>query len=212
MPKTKPFDEHLPEYEKWFEDNHFVYLSELEALKKVVPKNKKGIEIGIGSGIFAQPLGITEGIEPSAVMRRKAEKRRLNVFAAVAEKLPYSDESVDFALMITTICFVDDIRKSFSEAFRILKNDGFLILGFVDKNSPIGKFYLENQDKSIFYRDAKFFTTEEVLELLRQTGFVVSEIYQTVFGKLNEVKEVHPVEKGYGKGSFVAIKAKKEKR
>jgi hypothetical protein len=105
---------------------------------------------------------------------------------------------------------VDNIRKSFSETFRILKNKGFIILGFVDKNSPIGKFYLGNQDKSIFYRDAKFFTTEEVLELLRQTGFVVSEIYQTVFGKLSEVKEVHPVEKGYGKGSFIVIKAVKE--
>ena len=210
MPKTKPFDEHINEYEKWFEDNRFVYLSEIQALKKVIPEGeKRGIEIGIGSGIFAKPLGIKEGIEPSATMRKKAKERSLKVVDAVAEKLPYEDESVDFALMVTTICFVDDIGKSFREAHRILKKNGSLILGFVDKNSPIGKFYLQHQNESIFYQDAKFFSTTEVIRLLENNGFSVSEIYQTVFGKLNEIKNVQKVEKGYGKGSFVVIKAEK---
>lgn len=50
MTKTAPFDNHFPEYEQWFIDNHFAFLSEIEAIRKLLPTNGKGVEIGIGSG------------------------------------------------------------------------------------------------------------------------------------------------------------------
>ena len=209
MAKTKVFDENLNEYEQWFIINEFVYRSELEAVQKAIPKNKKGFEIGIGSGLFAKPLGIEEGIDPSSKMRKKARERNLKVIDAVAEDLPFPDESKDFALMVTTICFVDDIYKSFQEANRVLKQNGHLIIGFVDKDSPIGKFYLKHRNESLFYQNAIFFRTEEVYELLRKTGFEIKETYQTVFGKLDKIKQIQETLEGYGKGSFVVIKAKK---
>ncbi len=144
-------------------------------------------------------------------MREKAKKRDLKVINAVAENLPYSDASKDFALMVTTICFVDDIYKSFQEANRVLKNNGNLIIGFVDKNSPLGKIYLKHKTESLFYRDAIFFGTKEVYKILQKTGFEIVETYQTIFGKLDEVKTIQEIIKGYGKGSFVVIKAKKSK-
>lgn len=211
MAKTKPFDKNLQKYEDWFVSNKFVYQSELKAVEKAIPKNKNGFEIGIGSGLFAQPFGIKEGIEPSSKMREKAKKRGLKVINAVAEDLPYHNESKDFALMITTICFVDDIYKSFQEVNRVLKTNGYLIIGFVDKNSPIGKIYLEHKNESSFYRDAIFFETEKVYKILQKTGFEIKSTYQTVFGKLNEIKEIQKVQNGFGKGSFVVIKAKKSK-
>ena len=60
-----PFDIFTEEYEKWFEENDNTFQSEILALRKVIPEGKKGIEIGIGSGIFAQQLGIEFGIDPS---------------------------------------------------------------------------------------------------------------------------------------------------
>jgi len=209
MAKTKPFNEHLSEYEQWFSDNHYVFKSELEAIRKVIPKKGKGIEIGIGSGIFAVPLGITDGIEPSEKMRAKAKDRGLHVLDGVAENLPLTDESYDFALMVTTICFVDDISRSFAEAHRILKHYGLLILGFVDKESPVGKLYLRLKDKSLFYKDALFYSTEEVYKYLWENNFTISSTFQTIFGPLEEVNEIQKHEKGYGKGSFVVIKARK---
>ena len=209
MAKTKVFDENLNEYEQWFVSNEYVYKSELQAVQKAIPENKKGIEIGIGSGLFAKPLGIEEGIDPSSKMRKKARERNLKVIDAVAEDLPHPDASKDFALVVTTICFVDDIYKSFQEAHRVLKQNGYLIIGFVDKNSSLGEFYLEHRDESLFYRDAIFFGTEEVYELLKKTGFRIEKTYQTVFGKIDEIKEIQKIMEGYGKGSFVVIKAKK---
>ena len=211
LAKTKVFDENLNEYEKWFIINKFVYQSELKAVEKAIPKNEKGFEIGIGSGLFAQPFSITEGIDPSKRMREKAKERNIKVFDAVAENLPYPDESWDFALMVTTICFVDDIVKSFQEAIRVLNKNGHLIIGFVDKNSPTGKKYLEFQNESVFYKQATFFATEDVYRILKDTGFEVEQTYQTVFGKLDEIKEVQEVLDGYEKGSFIVIKAKKSR-
>ena len=209
MPKTKPFDEHLNEYEEWFVQNSFVYSSELKAIKdiSVVPEN--AVEVGIGSGLFAEPLGIKTGIEPSEAMREKAKERGINVIDGVAEYLPWKDNSIDYVLMVTTICFVDNVKKSLSEVYRVLQKSGSFIHAFVDKNSPVGQLYQKNMKKSLFYKDATFFSTEELYEYLKEAGFSIKKTQQTVFGLLNEVVKVQEPREGYGEGSFVVIKAVK---
>ena len=209
MPKTKPFDQYADEYEDWFVINKYAFQSELDAIKKALPDNGDVVEVGIGSGIFAAPLGIKEGIEPSEAMREKAKKKGIRVMDAVAENLTYADKSKDAVLMVTTICFVDDIFKSFQEVHRVLKDDGYFIIGFVDKNSPVGKFYLGQKDENVFYKDAIFWGTDELYDLLKDTGFKINNTYQTVFGKIEKINEVQNVLVGYGKGSFVVIKAQK---
>ncbi|MBN2275885.1 MAG: class I SAM-dependent methyltransferase [Bacteroidales bacterium] len=210
MAKTKPFDEHLAEYEQWFIDNRFVFQSELAAIQKVLPAKCNGVEIGVGSGIFASKLGIMDGVEPSFAMREKASERNINAIDGVAEELPYPDESYDFALMVTTICFVNNVLQSFKEVHRILRKNGVFIIGFVDKNSPVGKVYFRNRNQSVFYKDADFYSTEEVYGYLSETGFKTETTLQTVFGMLNTITEIQMSKNGYGEGSFVVIKAKKE--
>ena len=63
MAKIKPFEEHASEYEAWFENNRFVYESEVLAIKEQLPDKGKGIEVGVGSGRFAAPLGIRFGAD-----------------------------------------------------------------------------------------------------------------------------------------------------
>lgn len=209
MPKIEPFEKHRDRYENWFERNRYAYLSELEAVKKLLPKKGKGAEIGVGTGRFAAPLGIKLGVEPSKAMAEIARKRGIKVIEGTAENLPFEDNSMDYLLMVTTICFVDDPEKALKEAYCVLKPGGALIIGFVDRNSPIGKFYEEHKDESVFYKEARFFSTEELLELLKKVGFREFEIVQTLFHRLDEIKSVEPVKPGYGEGSFVVIKAVK---
>lgn len=103
MARTKPFDDFHGEYENWFDEHRYVYLSELNAIKHFAPSGNRGVEIGIGTGRFAIPIGIKEGVEPSAMMREYATKKGLKVYDGVAENLPLKDASYDFALMVTTI-------------------------------------------------------------------------------------------------------------
>ncbi len=207
MPKTEPFDKFAGEYEKWFETYRYVYLSEIEVLKSFIPKFGTGIEIGMGSGIFAEPLGISLGVEPSSVMRDLAIKRKLKPIAGVGEFLPFKNDIFDFALMVTTICFLDDPVRSFNEVKRILKERGVFLVAFVDKDSPLGSIYQKMKNENIFYSIANFFSTDQVISLLTDTGFEVVEIKQSVFGSLDNIGEVQVPKEGYGEGGFVVIKA-----
>jgi ubiquinone/menaquinone biosynthesis C-methylase UbiE len=209
IPKHEVFDKYLEDYEKWFEDNFYVYQSELAALRKLIPTDGEGVEIGVGSGIFAKPLGIKNGCDPSEKMREKAKERGINAIYGVAENLPYPSESFDFAIMVTTLCFVDDPDKAIAEVYRILKNNGNFIVAFVDKDSLIGKEYLKHKDESVFYKNANFFSTVEVYELLERNNFKIIDTIQTIFGRLEDIKQIQEPAPSYGKGSFVVIKAKK---
>ena len=100
-----------------------------------------GIEVALGTGRFAKELGIKEGIEPSPNMRALALKKGIDVLSAEAEHLPYKDMRFDFVLMVFCISYFDDLPAAFKEARRVLKNGGSLIVGFIDKDSIIGKFY-----------------------------------------------------------------------
>jgi SAM-dependent methyltransferase len=209
MAKTDPFDKNVGQFEKWFENNRYVYRSELEALKYFVPGKKRGVEIGIGTGLFAKPLGVGEGIEPSPAMAERAREKGLNVQIGVAEAMPFSDRSFDFALMVATVCFLDDVKKGFLQVYRILKTEGLFIIGLIDRDSRLGQSYLKNKDSSTFYKIAEFYSASLILQILDRTGFKNPDVIQTVFGDMKEINSIQSFEKGHGKGGFVVIKAAK---
>ncbi len=207
--KNDPFEKYVQEYEDWFEKNQFAYLSELALIKSLIPKNGIGIELGVGTGRFSAPLNISLGIDPSLKMKEISNKKGIKVITASAEDIPLQDEAVDFVLMVTTICFLKDIDKTFSEVKRILNPSGNFILGFVDKNSKLGKQYKQQRTKSKFYKQAYFYAVEEVLEYLAKHNFNNFEIKQTLFSELEALSYTEMHELGYGKGGFVGIKAVK---
>lgn len=204
------YPKYVARYEKWFETNQIAYQSELSAIKALLPKQGKGIEIGVGTGRFATPLGIYAGIEPSKEMGIIAEKKGINVTKAFAEDLPLKNESFDFALMVTTVCFLNNIEIAFQEAHRVLKKSGYLIIGMVDKNSKIGQIYLKKQNKSTFYKDANFYTTDKMVELMKQANFKNFSFRQTLFQETSKIKKTEKPVTGFGKGSFVVIRGKKK--
>jgi SAM-dependent methyltransferase len=207
MPRTEPFDAHFKAYEEWFSRNPYVYRSELEAVAHFIPAGGDGLEIGAGSGRFAEPLGIKVGVEPSREMRKLARSRGIRVFNAVAEKLPFPAGRFDFALMVTTICFLDDIEKSFEEARRVLRKGGLFVIGFVDRDSPLGRIYQQRKEENLFYREATFYGCGEVVSLLQRSGFEAPRVVQTVFGALEEIHRVQDFRSGHGEGGFVVIRA-----
>ena len=210
MAIVEPFEIYTLEYDDWFEKNHFVYVSELQAIRDQLPKSGKSIEIGVGTGRFAAPLGIKLGLEPSIQMRKIAEKRGVQVVEGIAEELPFADAQFDFVLMVTTICFLDDIDAAFRETHRALKNDGHFIIGFIDKNSELGILYEKSKNENKFYRNATFYSVDDVIFCLKRNGFGQFDFVQTIFHPLNEIREIETVINGYGQGSFVVICAKKE--
>jgi len=209
MPRIAPFENHVTQYEAWFANNPLVFEAELNAVQSLLPPGDFGIEIGVGTGRFASRLGITLGLEPSPRMRSVAARRGVQVLSGVAEDLPLQSNLFDFALMVTTVCFLDNPYKAFRETHRILNKDGCFLVAFVDRNSPLGQLYEANKEENVFYRDATFYATNEIIEIMERTGFSRFTCRQTLFHGLAETSVDEPVLPGYGKGSFVVLRGEK---
>lgn len=209
MNTTLPFNEHVAEYEEWYQKYPFVFQSEVEAIRDLLPTGDKirGIEVALGTGRFSKELGIKEGIEPAPNMRALALKRGIDVMSAEAENLPYKDMEFDFVLMAFCISYFADLTAAFSEAKRVLKNGGALIVGFIDKDSLIGKYYEQRKPESVFYRQANFYSVKRITSALKKIGFKNLQYSQTLFHALDDIKEFEPAKPGYREGSFVLIKA-----
>ena len=209
MPKIQPFEKNVERYEEWFDRYPLAYASELEAVRALLPKRGDGLEVGVGTGRFAVPLGVREGIEPSGAMARLAVERGVNVRSGTAEALPCKDGSFDYLLMVVTVCFLDDVYLAFREAHRVLRPGGQALIGFIDRVSPLGRAYEKLRDENVFYRDATFFSTDEVVFHLSEAGFGEFVFRQTIFGHPAEMREADPVRSGYGEGSFVVVRGRK---
>ncbi len=203
------FDEHYQEYDAWYERNKWAYLSELEAVKKILPENGCGLEIGVGSGRFAAPLGITVGIDPSKKMVELAKERGVDARLGAGEELLFKSSTFDYVAIIVTLCFVRDPQKAATESARVLKPGGKLIVGIIDKESFLGKHY--QKKGSIFYGHARFFRIKEVVKILRIAGFRDFLYYQTIFDYPEKIKAVEHPREGYGKGGFIVIASQKKR-
>jgi SAM-dependent methyltransferase len=211
MENVRVFDLFAQEYDEWFEKYPFVYNSELEALRRVIPKKGRGLEIGVGTGRFALPFGVKEGVEPAKAMTEISRNRGITVYETVAEEATFDSETYDFVTMITTICFLKDPLKVFMKVKIILKPHGSFIIGLIDKNSKLGNYYESKKKDNIFYKHANFYSTKRVLDWLEKINFKNIQVYQTIFKLPKEITEIEPVRKGYGKGGFVVIHAQKNK-
>jgi len=158
MNPSAPFVSHHKRYDLWFERHPAAWQSELLAIRDLQPRQGLGLSIGVGSGRFAAPLGVQIGIDPASEMLAYAEKRGVTTVRAIAEALPFANDSFDYVLSVTTICFVDNVNTLLQEAKRILQPGGLLILGFIDRETKLGQQYLSHQAENVFYRDATFYS------------------------------------------------------
>ncbi|MCG5535583.1 class I SAM-dependent methyltransferase [Ectothiorhodospira mobilis] len=206
MPKTEPFDRHLERYEHWFERHAGEYDAELQAVRALMPPDPgRMLEVGVGSGRFAAPLGVGFGVEPSAVMARRARDLGVTVAQGIGEALPFVDATFGGVLLVTTLCFVDDLDRTCREAFRVLQPGGCILTGFVDLDSDLGRRYDAHKAESVFYRDARFYTTAQVLAHLSAAGFVEPVLRQTLIPGA----PAGTVAEGHGRGAFVVIRAER---
>ena len=199
------FDLYYEDYENWFEKHPEIYEEELKTIRTLLPEGR-GMEVGVGSGRFAAPLGIKFGIEPSAKMAEIAKKRGVEVVNITAEEMDFEDE-FDFILMVTTICFVKDPLKTIQNCHKALKTGGFLLIAFVDLDSSLGRMYEKNKAKSKFYASATFFSKEDIINLMKKAGFSDFECKENLYGdSLDDLRfEINEC----NGGAFKVIKGKK---
>jgi len=210
MPGENPFETIYGEYDAWFDANVNAFVSEILAVRELVPKPGRWIEVGVGSGRFASALGIRVGIEPAEGIASLALERGIEVLKGVAEDLPLEDASVDALFLITTLCFVRDVERAFAEALRVLVPGGVILVAFIPSDSPFGELYTRTASRNPFFRDAILRSRKAIVRALTGAGFRIDRATHTLTVSPERVNDrIEPPGEGWERGSFVVLRAGK---
>ncbi len=181
---TDIFDLYTAEYDSWYdsEKGKPLYESELHCVKSLAEDCLPPVlEVGVGTGRFAQRFPGAIGIDPAPNALRYAHRRRVRVVQATGEMLPFRDSSFGSIFIILTLCFVQDPLSVLKEAERVLKREGSIIIGFIPKGSSWGELYEEKKKNGHpVYSRAQFYSLTDVDKLLRQSGLAISKVRSTL--------------------------------
>ncbi len=127
-------------------------------------------------------------------------KGGLDVIVGVGELPPIRDSSLDYALMVVTLCFLKDPSQVMRRAGIMLKPNGLFVACIVPRNGPYGARYVDEGRKGHrFYSMATFYTVAETMDMMRTAGFSVSP---KVIASLGPVDGPTTVDPGDAEGGF----------
>ncbi|MGB9727731.1 MAG: class I SAM-dependent methyltransferase [Nitrososphaeria archaeon] len=206
------FDSYAERYDRWYEKPFGTSAFNLE--KACIESVCQGLEqpfleIGVGTGRFAEALKIEYGIDISAGVLRFAKERGIMVVRGKGENLPFRNNSFGAVFIIVTICFVDNPLKVLEEARRVLKDNGSMVLGLILEESPWASFYKKKGEMgNVFYKVAKFYSFKELKAIIEEAKLKIESISSTIFqAPTEDLLHFEPPKVGYyERAGFVAVK------
>ncbi len=169
---ANPFDTLADRYDAWFESERGrpIFAAEVECLRRLLPPapGVHRLEVGVGTGRFAQALEISDGVDPSAPALRYAAARGIRVCQGLGEALPYRSAVFDSVLMVVTVCFLQNPIRGMAEVARVLHPGGVFAAGLVPRESAWGRLYRKKRRRGHpFYGVARFYAPAEIVEMAR---------------------------------------------
>lgn len=177
MPASSAAGRDAAAYDAWYDSptGRPILATEVAALRPLIEVfAQPRLEIGVGTGRFADLLGVRFGLDPSRDALMFARRRGVLVANAVGEAVPFVSRHFGAVLMAFTLCFVTDPAAIFRETRRLLADGGGLVIGFLPRGTPWADLYaLRAARGQPGYRDARFYTAAELEQLLADSGFRV---------------------------------------
>ncbi len=167
------FDELAERYDSWYDRHKDLFEKEIRTIPE---KRGFALEVGVGSGRFAERLGIDVGIDISWRMLKIAKRRGVEVVMGDAGKLPFRSNSFNRVYLIFTLCFLENPEAAIEEAKRVAEE---LVVCVIPADSGLGERY-QSKD-SPFYRIARFYSMKEVEEMLEK-HFEIVEVRKSDLG------------------------------
>ena len=182
----------------------------LSSLLNNVPRAQL-LELGCGTGHWTRYF-LEQGFQVTATdnseaMLNLAREKELNarIIHADAANLPFERHEFEAVASVTMLEFVQDQAVVFDEMYRVLKPSGWLILGCLNANSMLA----ENRNSDPVFKEAKFFTPEELkdrLSLFGESRFAFGVYINSAFQLLDDTGK-----KGSAEPAFIAAVVRKKK-
>lgn len=178
------FDAFARRYDSWFRGNlgRVIFPAEVESVRILLRRLRPPfLEVGVGTGAFAEALTVTIGVDPAIGALKIAAARGVACVQGVGEALPFRGSSFGGVLLISTLCFVVDPVRVLQEAARVARTDGGVLVADIVKDSSWGRLYLEKKVAGhIFYRHANLYTLAEIERMLHDAGLKVTASSSTL--------------------------------
>ena len=181
-PVVSIFDRYADDYDQWFDAHNEIYAAQTDYLRRYITGTDNDLEIGVGSGRFASRLGIRHGLDPSPRLLAMARQRGVETVLGNGEYLPYRAGTFNRVLMMTVICFLDDVARSCKEAFRVIQSGGTLVVGFMEKEGEVALRERARKPSGRFLQYAEFLAAEQVIEALTNAGFSGVSVRENLHG------------------------------
>lgn len=210
MRRRSLFDADADRYDSWFESGKGKAIFEIEksCLRSLIQTvTGRWLEVGVGSGRFATSLGIFHGVDPSQEMLSIAARRYIQAVRGIGENLPYRDATFDGVLIVTTLCFLTDVKRTLLECHRVLGPRGTLAVGIVPGESSWGRLHREKgRGGHPFYSRANFYTCKQVIRICAEAEFVFDRAVSCLLTPPSE-EPLPSLEEGVNEGAgFVAMR------
>lgn len=207
------FNDRAAEYDQWFDESKLLFQIELGALKGLHSKLlRPKLEIGVGPGRFAEALDIDYGIDPAHEPLVIAAGRNIASCQAVGEYLPIQQHSMGSVFLLFTLCFLENPVAVLQECHRVLKPEGFLIIGMVPLSSAWGEaLHAKKEQGHPFYQHARFYEVDIVMGLLGDSGFTVTEIRSSLAQSPQSLRAFEGSQEGFSdQAGFVVLVGRKK--
>lgn len=174
-------------YDDWYEhpQGKQVFQAEKEAVEQMIPKTGLGVEIGAGTGVFAESL-TKEGrvilcVDPSVEMLKKAKERNLPCVLGVGDTIPLRKGLIGFNYMITVLEFLNNPVRLFKEIKKNSKENACLSVLFINTESSWGDLYRDIGAKGDpVFQHARLYSLGEVSGMLENAGYEISDAKGTL--------------------------------
>lgn len=204
------FDGAVADYDAWYDRHSEQYAAELAAVRRMVgpeaSRAGRALEVGVGSGRFAGPLGIGFGVDPAPRMAALANTRGCRTVVAEAGHLPFRDGAFAWTAFLTSLCFVPDPAAALREARRVTSPGGCVVVAYLDRLTAEGRALESAKATNPYYAAARLLSGPALQGLLRTAGFEVEDACSVVSGPGATPSPV--VVPGTGRGLYAVVRAR----
>lgn len=211
---SQVFNERAEEYDNWFE-NSLPFAIEKAAIQSLnISFSPPVLEVGVGSGRFAEALQIPLGIDPAMPPLLLAKRRGICTCQAIAEELPFATSSIGAIFLLFTFCFLESPSRFLQECTRVLRHDAPLIIGFVPADSIWGQQLRRKRERGHpFYKTAQLSTIAQIQQLLTEHGFFIFTSASTLYQTPEQLEKFESARPGLDENAgFVVIAARHNKK
>ncbi len=216
------FDNDAASYDNWYYSPLGQHVDNMEtrcAFELLKPQiGTKILDVGCGTGNFSVKLAKlgcdVTGVDISGEMVKIAEKKaksenlEINFHLMDVCSLNFNDNTFDAVISITALEFFEKPFDAIDEMFRVLKKEGHLLIGTINRNSNWGQKYVkQGAKKGSVFKYANFKTLEDLKQVKPQNLLASSEcLYINPDAKdweINEQNEKDSAEPG--RGGFLCV-------